>query len=207
MVTLRRMALDMTQTELGDRIGMTQAHVSKIERGETTRPEKETLDQLALGLRMPAWRLYVAAYEGSEVEPAAIPVRYFGTVPMDAVRWVAAQEGAEMRSVLPEWLGTRSPDDCFVVDASGDCLFQSHGIASGFSVLCEWVDASGESVRDGDVVVVRIADECTMKRWFRVGDNVELRDGEDRVVHRISRGDDGVTVLGRYLTHWKPVSG
>jgi len=178
----------------------------KLNGGETGRPEKDTLDQLAMGLRMPAWRLYVAAYEGNgvEIETEPMNVRYYGVVPMDELRWVAAQEGTEMRRVLPEWLGTRSPDDCFVVDASGDCLFQSHGIATGFSVLCEWVDASGESVRDGDVVVVRIADECTMKRWFRVPNGVELRDGQDRVVYRIT-GDDEVIVLGRYLTHWKPV--
>lgn len=143
-------------------------------------------------------------YEG--VVPATnLPmVRFYGVVPADAIRWIAAEEGTDVRSVLPEWLGARSANEYFVVEASGDCLLRSHGIASGNLVLLEWKRADEPDLPNDEVVLIRIGDTFTLKRWFRDGNWIELRDGNDIVVHRMSIMEE-FTVVGVYVTHWRPV--
>lgn len=202
---IRKHDLGMSQKALAERSGLEQTHISKIERGALSQPEKETLDMLAFGLRVPPERLYIASYGGRDtaIEPEPLEVSFYGPVPADTVRWVAATEGGEMRRVLPEWIGTRSPKDFFIVEASGDCLFASEGIATGTHVLLERIIDGRPEPRNGDVVLVRIGDEYTLKRWFETGATIELRDGSDAVKHRMSKRGD-YTVLGREVMHWTP---
>lgn len=202
---IRKNELGMSQKDLAERSGLEQTHISKIERGALSQPEKETLDMLAFGLRVPPERLYIASYGGRDAALESDPweVKFYGPVPADELRWIAADEGTVMKRVLPEWLGTRSPDEFFIVEASGDCLFASHGIATGYYVLLERITGGSPAPRNGDVVLVRVGDEYSLKRWFVAGDDIELRDGHDVVRHRMPQRSD-YTILGRRVKHWSP---
>ena len=63
IIRARRKALDMTQTELADRSGMSQVGISLIERGRKN-PSLGTLDVLAVNLKCSAADLLRAREEG-----------------------------------------------------------------------------------------------------------------------------------------------
>lgn len=113
---------------------------------------------------------------GSEV-----PVKMYGRVPCDAVRWVNPEEEWEPVWIPAEWLRGRSLDDVFAVEASGDCL-SSLRIDDGDTLICAW--RGSRRPVNGDLVVVRIEDHVTCKRWHWVGSDIELRDGDGNVTHR-----------------------
>lgn len=61
VVRQRRDALGLSQEELAERIGVTQEAISRIERGATSTPRRDTLERLARGLGVPLADLYIAA--------------------------------------------------------------------------------------------------------------------------------------------------
>ena len=63
IIRARRKAMDMTQTELADRAGMSQVAISLIERGRKN-PSLGTLDVLAAHLKCSAADLLHAREEG-----------------------------------------------------------------------------------------------------------------------------------------------
>lgn len=127
-----------------------------------------------------------------------VAVRFYGRVPADTVRWVAAEQGGGTVPVLVDYIGTRSPNDFLVVEASGDCL-RSCGILSGDYVLLE--RTGSREPRDGQIVLVRFGDEYSLKEWHRDGSFVELRDGDGHTVRRFSMLDE-FTVVGVFVARW-----
>lgn len=119
-----------------------------------------------------------------EPEPSA---RFLGRLPANVVRWMEAKGGTDVRAIPSDWIGTRSPDEFFVVEASGESL-RALGILSGDLVYFEY--ANGRAPVDGQLVIVRQGDEFSMNIWYRVGDWVELRDGSEKVARRFSIFDD-----------------
>lgn len=61
LIREKRKALNLTQTELGDLVGMSQRWVSTLERGETDVPRRVHLHALAEALKLDVAELYVAA--------------------------------------------------------------------------------------------------------------------------------------------------
>ncbi|PZM90054.1 MAG: hypothetical protein DIU79_14620, partial [Actinobacteria bacterium] len=136
----------------------------------------------------------------SQLGPTVM-VRRRGRLPADTVRWMA--EEVEMEAVPAALLRGRSPENVFIAEASGDCL-RGRMIADGDWVFLERLQP-GQQPRNGDIVAVRLHDEVTLKIWYRDGDWIELRDADDKLVHRFSIFDDyeveGV-VFARYgVTH------
>lgn len=135
--------------------------------------------------------------EGAE----GIPVRLVGRVPADSIRWTATDFEEQYVRVLEDDLtGARNP---FALEVTGDCL-KSLGILDGDIVICD--RDPDRKPRDGETVVVRFHDEVTLKVWFAVGDDIELRDGDGNVIHRLSLFDDYV-IEGYYITVRRPPAG
>lgn len=61
LVRKKRLALNMTQTQLGDAVGMSQRWISTLERGETDVPRRVHLHALANAIGLDVSELYVAA--------------------------------------------------------------------------------------------------------------------------------------------------
>lgn len=116
--------------------------------------------------------------EGELVGPDVL-IRVTGRIPANAMRWMS-MDGEEYDVAVPlaEMRG-RSTSEVFALEVSGDCLL-SHRIASGDVVVCEW--ANGRTPRSGELVVVRIGSEYTLKEWYWVEGVIELRDGEGNVI-------------------------
>lgn len=144
-------------------------------------------------------RAGIARLETVFTMPPEPAVRFYGSVPASAARWVEAKEGGAVRAVLVEWLGTRSPEEFFAVEASGECL-ASRKIHAGEYALFE--HSRGQEPDQGQIVVVRLGNEVIMMVWQREGDWIELRDGDDNVVRRFSILED-FHVEGLYTgKHW-----
>lgn len=130
-----------------------------------------------------------------------VAIRFYGGVPADRVRWVAGEGSTDVKRVPLEWLGTRSPENFLVVQASGDCL-RERNIVSGTLVLIE--RNPGRDPYEGEIVLVRIGDDHSLKIWHEDGNWIELRDGIGTVIARFSRLDEynEFEVVGIHRVSW-----
>ena len=227
---LRRLreARDLSMADLAARVGLSYTYIRQLETGSKRIPHVDRLNDLArvLGVSVAAligeaapppapvdYRALldeirrtasagIAAIETElQSDRAQSPVRYLGRVPADTVRWIEAREAGAMEDVWDAFLAGRSPESCFTVRVSGDCLM-ADGIIDGTMVLCAW--ANGRQPAQGAIALVRFSDEFTLKHWYREGDWVELRDGAGQMIHRFSIAAE-FEVVGHYLTHWRAV--
>lgn len=197
LIRRRRLSLGLTQEEVEERTGVDQSHMSQIELGEVVKPRESTLLKISHGLGIPFDDLRVAAGHLKIVtvdEPIRLSelprVPFLGRVPADYMRWTAAVDEQQDFPVWPEWLEEAA--DPAVVQASGDCLIE-RDVRSGDWVL---IDRDATPAR-GDIVVVRVRDEVTMKEWHPVKGGIELRASSDRYKPIfVSYDEEGVEVIG-----------
>ncbi len=65
---------------------------------------------------------------------------------------------------------------------------RSLGIIEGDIIICDQ-DTERRPV-NGDIIVIRVESDLTLKIWHRIDDRIELRDGDDNVKHELSLMDD-----------------
>lgn len=200
----------LTQAMLAEQIGVTQPTVSGWVNGAI--PSKRVRRDLADALDMTTSSLeqriadsvkrrnaVVPRYEtgkrhGSDppLTMTLVPIPILGIVPANYMRWTSAIQGhAWVPVAITESLGSAA-----VVIVSGDCLVE-RGIVSGDYVI---IDQDARPLRTGQIVVVRVADEVTMKEWHPQDDgSVELRASSDRYEPiRIARDSEDVEIIGVY---------
>lgn len=131
-------------------------------------------------------------YDVEEVEPITIAI--VGYIPADGLRWAAADRLGTIDVTSGEIEGAHDP---FAVIVRGDCL-QPIGIFAGDTVILD--HAPNRLPRHRELVAVELDGEVTLKRWTVTDDGIELRDGSERVVHRL-RGVEQVRILGFYVTY------
>ncbi|HLI51001.1 MAG TPA: helix-turn-helix domain-containing protein [Thermomicrobiaceae bacterium] len=161
-----------------------------------TLPQPESAYERARRLREIERQLQGLQIEEVRTEEP-VPVHYYGVVPADTLRWVSGEGSDAVRLVPPSWMG-RSPRDFLVVTASGDCLLP-RGIADGHDVLIE--RANGRAPQNGQIILIRVEDEYSLKIWQRDGDWIELRDGHGNVVRRLSILAE-FEIIGFYKANW-----
>lgn len=204
VIKRRRLELDLRQEDIAERTGFEQPYISQVERGKIRRPDKSILFAFANALSMNPDELYVVADyaptngEGVTLTPDTIPVRDWGRVPADAVRWAESVQRGVFLDVPLRFARGHSADTLFVLHASGNCL-ASRGIADGSVVVCE--QANGREPRNGKIVAVRIGDDRSLKIWQREGDQVRLYDGDGNVAATLTPADD-IEVVGIFLASW-----
>lgn len=121
-------------------------------------------------------------------------VQVAGRIPADSLRWTL--DGDEYEVEVPR-IQVGDARDLVGFQVTGDC-FQSIHILSGDVVICE--RANGRVPNDRQLAVIRIGDDVTLKRWCKAGERIELRDGDEDVIHTISPSDD-VEVIALYVTY------
>jgi SOS-response transcriptional repressor LexA len=205
LIRRRRRELNMTQEDLEECSGIGQTTISKLERDGTAYPREPTIMALAECLDVPVITIYQAMMPalGRVLVREGVRVPVVGRVPADSIRFTS-MEGNHVREIevaradLGE--GVQAP---FALEVSGDC-FARVGILSGDVVIVE--PANGRQPQHRQIVVVRIGSEVTMKRWVETDGIVELRDGDDTVVHEIDpEQSQDCEVLGLYITY-KPLA-
>lgn len=202
---LRRKALGVTQEELAAILGKDQNYVSFVETGRIKRPARWVVVAIARALDVPPGELLTAwDYAPNDIEEVpdlaheTVPVRDWGWVPADQLRWMESTTRGQTLDVPLGHAKGRSPGDLFVLHASGDCLMR-RGISDGTIVVCEV--ANDRQPRNGQIVAVRVGEERSLKVWQREGDHIRLCDGDGNVVAALTTTDD-MQVVGYVLTSW-----
>lgn len=133
-----------------------------------------------------------------EVTPIGRDIPVVGRVPADSIRWTD-DEGLDPVRVLEDDLkGARLPVGLLV---TGDCM-RAIGILPGDVVIVDRnVDRDPHS---GELVVIRVGGEYTLKRWHRDGNRIELRDGDGALVATLSPLDE-YSIEAFYITY-KPLA-
>lgn len=193
----RRRELGVTQEQLERASGVSQTHISQIERGHTSRPEMGTLAAIADALSMPARDLLVAAgwivVEQDAGECVAVAVQ--GTLPGDG------GDGGQLMTIhaLPAMLaGATAP---FALVVATDDL-RPWCIERGAYLIVD-----GDPARlpaDGDLVVVRPAGGgATLARWVVTPSGVRLVDASGVTLGVGSEAR--LSLVGVYVYHLPPL--
>lgn len=183
---------DLTQEQVAERSGVSQNYISQIETGSKKEPPTfRVLRRLAAVLEAPLDQMAIAA-AGFEPVWGGGPTSWIdlrGRVPADSVRWTAMEARGQSVEIPKSWADqARSP--MFAVDVTGDCLARL-GIVDGDVVVCESRSRDDRrAIPDGTIVLARVGGEHTLKAYFRLGLRIELRNGDDEVVHTLTSKDD-----------------
>lgn len=199
---------ELSQEQLGDRVGVSRAYIGNIERGEASL-SFPVLHRLARALNVtigeltdpdePPTRLTqedAAEYFLKVVASQQLrDIRVIGFVPADTLRWTATDVIGSVK--IAEHKLRNAHGELFALEVRGDCL-ASIGILNTDIVILERPE--GRAPRDRQLVLVHIPGTgVTLKRWCVTDDGIELRDGDERVVHRVEFNED-IEVQGFFVT-------
>lgn len=133
---------------------------------------------------------------GREIDRRIRRVEVWGRVPADTFRATQDEEIAPVEIAVSALKGARSPFGLLIV---GDCM-RSLGMFPGDVLICDR-DVERKP-KDGELVVVRLHEGVTFKRWCVVDDlRVELRDGDGNVAYTLNAVIDDYVIEGFYVTY------
>lgn len=187
--TLRK-SIGLTQTELGQRVGVQKNAVSKWECGRVEDIPTSTIKQLASLFDVPA--SYLIDDDAQDVHhPALSPLPRMK-------RWQVIGGtacGSPIHKEIEEEtvLAPANIDADRVFRCVGDSMVGAH-IFDGDIVFVK----TGEYVEDGRIGVVRVDDEYTLKRIYRGPDYLELRSENPAYPPIIIRGEqENAEIVGK----------
>lgn len=171
----RRIQLDLTQKEVADKVGVSEATISRWEGGQIANMKRQYIAAYADALRTTP-SFIMTGKEGEEKEhtpslpTGAIPVRPGPMIPvLGEVRCGRPMYAEENISGYISYQGI-SGDQYFALRAVGDSM-NAAGICDGDTVIVRQQDA----VDPGTIAVVCVnGDEATLKRFRQEGDTVFL---------------------------------
>lgn len=91
-----------------------------------------------------------------------------------------------------------SSGTCFALRVTGESMIED-GILDGDIVIVRQQDTA----RNGEVVVVRVGDDATVKRFFREGDRIRLQPANHTMKPIYVDSRDEVQVVGRVVGLWR----
>lgn len=184
-------------------LGLSPAYVFEVAEGIATDADIAEYERLRdIAVAQQQLRNSLVLLEAAEKGRARVrKVVVVGCIPADTVRWFAAADSAEPPIEIAEstLAGARNVRAARIV---GDCM---HGINIGDGDYIIFAVEPLRQPKDHDLVVVRVNEDVTFKRWRVVDGAVELHDGDGRPVYRISEADE-LEIIGYYLTIYRPVA-
>ena len=187
--TLRK-SIGLTQTELGQRVGVQKNAVSKWECGRVEDIPTSTIKQLANLFDVPA--SYLIDDDLSNTQCTALS-------PLPRMKQWNVIGGAACGSPIHRELDGETVLAPADIDADrvfrcvGDSMIGAH-IFDGDLVFVK----TGEYVEDGRIGVVRIGDEYSLKRIYRGNDYLELRSENPAYPPIIIRGEqENAEIVGK----------
>lgn len=175
-----RKSIGLTQTELGQKVGVQKNAVSKWECGRVEDIPTSTIKQLAILFDVPA--SYLIDDDAPNVQhPALLPLP-----PMKRWKVIGGTAcGSPIHKEMEETV--LAPADINadrVFRCVGDSMVGAH-IFDGDIVFVK----TGVPVEDGKIGVVRVEDEYTLKRIYHGPDYLELRSENPKYAPIVIRGD------------------
>ena len=176
-----RKSIGLTQTELGQRVGVQKNAVSKWECGRVEDIPTSTIKQLANLFDVPASYL-IDTDDSIDLNGPFLPLPRMKRWPVIG----GAACGSPIHREIEEEsvLAPADIDADRVFRCVGDSMIGAH-IFDGDLVFIK----TGVPVEDGRIAVVRIGDEYSLKRIFRGEDYLELRSENPKYNPIIIRGE------------------
>jgi SOS regulatory protein LexA len=158
---------NMKMSELAYRSGVSDAEISRLMSGQR-QPSAKTIKKLVPFLHVTEEEgLRAGGFLPPEKEkPQTVTIPLVGECPADNFNF-AYENATDTVTVNYDFLKDKN---CFAVRVKGDCL-KDIGIFSNDIVII----SPHAEISNGDIVVARIEDECTMKRFFRTNDQIILQ--------------------------------
>ena len=167
-----RTAKNMSQEELGEKIGVKKAAINKYETGIVVNLKRSTIAKLAQVLETTP--TYLMGFD-DDVEPKRLAVSNISPIPRSVKRPrlgtiacgkpILAVEEAEEFDDVPDWV------ECdFTLKCKGDSMINAR-IYDGDTVYIR----RQPEVENGEIAAVRVGDEATLKRVYYNGGRIILR--------------------------------
>ena len=174
----REISQGKTQTELAELCQMSQGNIGKYLHSNP-HAEVDTLKKFSVGLSIPLETLMIAEDAAAyEMKPSQSRIPHLIPVINQAAcgKWRDFSDLDYPAGHADEQIANATHDPhAFFVVASGDSMTGSD-INDGDLLLVE----PGRSVQDGSIVLAKNHEGCTVKKFFRHGDHVELRPMNDK---------------------------
>lgn len=190
----RRTELGLTMDDVAKKIGVAKSTVQRYETGQINKIKLPVIESIAVALNVnPAWII------GNTEDPT--PKRSFNTQILSLPRmkeWRVLGGTACGEPIYKELddktvLAPADIDADYVFRCVGDSMINAR-IFDGDIVFVK----SGEHVEDGQIAVVRIGEEYTLKRIFRGPDYLELRAENPMYQTKIIRGEqENAEIVGK----------
>lgn len=164
----RRKELGLTQKEVADAVGVSEATVSRWESGEIANMRRDRIASLAKVLRSSAGFVMTGERDESTIPPGFSPLPDMDTLPrvgrIACGEPILAEQNIEDYDSVPSsWRAT------FTLICVGDSM--APRIQDGDLVAIR----QQKEVENGEIAAVRIGDEATLKRVYFHDDYIELR--------------------------------
>lgn len=197
-LTSLRESSGMSKTDLAKKLGVWSSHIGHLEKGRSNPPPRERLDQIADALHLaPDQRkklLELAFEERNKKELSAfhktasvdvslpivdnsemISIPVFSKCPASVKSWVSG-EIDRYEKISKTFIGGRR---MFIMEIHGDSMDRA-GLENGCFVL---VDSDREP-KNGNIVIARVDDECTVKRYYKADHSITLAPDSTNPEHR-----------------------
>lgn len=183
-----RKSIGLTQTELGQRVGVQKNAVSKWECGRVEDIPTSTIKLLANLFGVPA--SYLIDDDASSTNSPLLPLPRMKRWEVIGGTACGSPIHKEMEESI---LAPADIDADRVFRCVGDSMIGAH-IFNGDLVFVK----AGADVEDGKIGVVRIGDEYTLKRIYHGADYLELRSENPAYAPIVIRGDkENAEIVGR----------
>jgi len=153
---------------VAQRASISHSYLSQLETGQVEQPLPRILKKLADALRIPYTEiLYAAGYLSPQKEkPKTIEIPIRGECPADKFNF-AFEEIIDTIEINLDFIKDKS---AFALKVKGDCL-KDVGIFDKDIVIV----SPNTQVNNGDIVIARIGEECTMKKFYKTGEQIILQ--------------------------------
>ncbi len=149
---------------VAERAGISDSYLYQLEENLNTKPSPAILRKLAPALKITYEELMEAAgYIPPEKQKKIIEIPIRGECPADKFNF-AFEEIINTIEINYNQVKDKS---AFGLRVKGDCL-RDIGIYNGDIVI---VSPNAE-FKNGDIVIARVGEECTMKKYYKASDNV-----------------------------------
>ncbi len=153
---------------VAQRANISNSYLSQLETGQVSQPLPDILKKLAEALRHPYEDLLRAAgYLPPEKEiPKTIEIPIRGECPADKFNF-AFEEIYDTVVLNYDFVKDKN---CFALRVKGSCLKDIGIFDNDIVIVSPYAD-----IKNGDIVIARVGEECTMKKFYKTDNQIILQ--------------------------------
>lgn len=175
------------------RANISNSYLSQLETGGVEQPSSDVLRKLAEALRHPYEDLLRAAgvLSPEKEHPKTIEIPIRGSCPADKFNF-AFEEIHDTVVLNYDFVKDKNS---FALRVKGSCL-RDAGIFDKDIVII----SPGAHINNGDIVVARVGEECTMKKFYKTDDQIILQPcNSDYTPIILKPKERGIEIIGKVI--------